>query len=72
VRSYRFLAETQVTLITERRVSAPWGLAGGDPGLPGLNSLDGQPLPDKVQLLAQPTQVLRIETPGGGGWGRKK
>ena len=71
VRSYRFLAETEVTLITERRVSAPWGLAGGDPGLSGMNYLDGQSLPDKVQLSVLPNQVLRIETPGGGGWGDK-
>jgi N-methylhydantoinase B len=71
VRSYRFLAETEVTLITERRVSAPWGLAGGDPGLSGMNYLDGQRLPDKIQLSVLPNQVLRIETPGGGGWGDK-
>jgi N-methylhydantoinase B/oxoprolinase/acetone carboxylase alpha subunit len=36
-----------------------------------MNYLDGQRLPDKIQLSVLPNQVLRIETPGGGGWGDK-
>jgi len=68
-RSYRFLSPTEVTLITERRHSAPWGLAGGDEGATGLNLLDDVVLPDKAQLRVEVNQVLTILTPGGGGWG---
>tara|TARA_E500000331_G_scaffold356543_1_gene415195 strand:+ start:276 stop:1835 length:1560 start_codon:yes stop_codon:yes gene_type:complete len=69
-REFEFLEPTEVTLLTERRYHAPWGLAGGQPGLPGGNYLDGEPLPAKCQLSVKPGQVLRIETPGGGGFGR--
>lgn len=69
VREYEFLAETEFTLLTERRRHAPWGLAGGAPGLPGANFFNDRPLPGKVQAHARPGDRLRIETPGGGGWG---
>ena len=69
IREYRFLADAQLSLLTERRVRGPWGLAGGEPGQPGRNSLNGQPLPGKVSMAVRAGDVLRIETPGGGGWG---
>ncbi len=69
VRELEFLAPAEVTVISERRVHAPWGLAGGEPGRCGVNSLDGQPIPAKCQLSVKTGQVLRIETPGGGGYG---
>lgn len=69
IREFEFLEATEVTLITERRVQAPWGLAGGQPGRPGRNLLDGRELPAKITLSAEPGQVLTIETPGGGGYG---
>lgn len=71
VREFEFLAETVVTLLTERRRHRPWGLAGGMAGAPGRNLLDGKPLPSKVSFTARPGQRLTIETPGGGGWGNK-
>lgn len=70
VREYEFLAPVQLTLLTERRRSAPWGLAGGAPGAPGKNLIDGDPVPAKCSLALKAGQVLRIETPGGGGYGR--
>jgi N-methylhydantoinase B len=69
VREIEFLAPAQVTLLTERRRHAPWGLAGGDPGAPGINRLNGAELPGKVSLPVQDGDRLTIETPGGGGWG---
>lgn len=69
VREYEFLEPTMVTLLTERRRHAPWALEGGSPGKPGTNTLDGEPLPAKCQTTVEPGQVLRIETPGGGGYG---
>jgi N-methylhydantoinase B len=58
-----------VTLLTERRRFAPWGLAGGEPGQPGVNRLNGAEIPGKVSVPVEPGDRLTIETPGGGGWG---
>ena len=74
VREIEILAPARVTLLTERRVFAPYGLAGGGPGKPGRNLLitagDAKSLPGKTSFDAKPGDVLRIETPGGGGHGR--
>ncbi len=70
IREYEFLEAAEFTLLTERRRHAPWGLAGGAPGLPGANFLNDAPLPGKTQGRVRPGDRLRIETPGGGGWGR--
>lgn len=69
VREYEFLDTAEVTLITERRRFAPWALEGGNPGKVGRNFLDGKVLPAKCQLSVGKGQVLRVETPGGGGFG---
>jgi len=70
-RRYRFLQDAYVTLLTERRRHAPWGLAEGAAGAVGCNVLDDDViLPSKVSLPLTAGQVLTIETPGGGGWGR--
>ncbi len=72
-RDIQVLADAQVSLLTERRVSAPYGLAGGEPGTPGANVLirEGveQPLPSKGTVYLAPGDVLSIRTPGGGGYG---
>ncbi|MEX2498150.1 MAG: hydantoinase B/oxoprolinase family protein [Wenzhouxiangellaceae bacterium] len=70
VREIEFLESAQATLITERRVHAPWGLAGGKPGARGRNLLDGEELPAKISIAVEAGQVLTIETPGGGGYGK--
>ncbi|MCG8057494.1 MAG: hydantoinase B/oxoprolinase family protein [Candidatus Thiodiazotropha endolucinida] len=69
VRSFRFLAPTQVTLLTERRRNRPWGMDGGGPGGNGVNRHNGQRLAGKVNLDVERGDLLTIETPGGGGWG---
>jgi N-methylhydantoinase B/oxoprolinase/acetone carboxylase alpha subunit len=73
VREYEFLAETSVTVLSDRRAHAPWGAAGGHSGAAGRNTLirEGreEPLPGKIELRLRPGDRLRIETPGGGGWG---
>lgn len=72
-RDVELLADAQVTLLSERRVFAPYGLAGGEPGQPGRNVLirDGeeQQLPGKTTLAGQVGDVISVQTPGGGGWG---
>jgi N-methylhydantoinase B len=71
IRRFRFLAPTQVTLLTERRVNPPWGIAGGSAGCCGINWHNEKKLGAKVTLKANIGDLLSIETPGGGGWGKK-
>jgi N-methylhydantoinase B len=70
IRELEALAELSYSLITERRRHAPPGAAGGEPGRPGRNLLDGEELPAKAIGQLAEGQRLRIETPGGGGYGR--
>ncbi len=62
-----------MTILSERRRTAPYGLNGGEPGARGRNVLirDGeeQDLPGKVQFQARQGDLLGMRTPGGGGWG---
>jgi N-methylhydantoinase B len=69
IREFEFLEPTEVTLLTERRRQGPWGLAGGASGAPGRNLLDDRELPGKIHFHAAAGSRLRIETPGGGGYG---
>jgi len=77
-RDLQVLEDATVSLITERRVSQPWGLAGGEPGAVGENWLlsggderRAERLPDKCTIHLQAGDVLRMLTPGGGGWGAR-
>jgi len=70
VRRYRFLAEAEVSLLTERRRKAPWGLDGGESGTCGVNELDGKKIPGKFFFKSIAGQTLTIKTPGAGGYGR--
>jgi N-methylhydantoinase B len=69
-RELEALAPMSFSLITERRRHAPPGADGGEDGAPGRNLLDGEELPPKAIGKLEPGQRLRIETPGGGGYGR--
>jgi N-methylhydantoinase B/oxoprolinase/acetone carboxylase alpha subunit len=73
VREYEMLTETAVTVLSERRRSAPYGAQGGHPGEPGRNTTvrDGreEAVPGKAWLTLHAGDRLRIETPGGGGFG---
>jgi N-methylhydantoinase B len=73
VRDFRFLTEVSVSLLTERRRHAPYGMRDGLPGACGENVLltpfGEQPLPGKVNLTLPPGSRLSVRTPGGGGWG---
>jgi N-methylhydantoinase B len=77
-REVEFLARAQVTILSERRVRGPYGLAGGAPGRRGKNLLSPaggrerrHSLPGKTSLEVKAGDRLLIETPGGGGWGRE-
>jgi N-methylhydantoinase B len=69
IREIEALAPLHYSLITERRRHAPPGAQGGADGAPGRNLLDGVQLPAKAIGELAPGQRLRIETPGGGGYG---
>jgi N-methylhydantoinase B len=69
IRDLEALAPLRYSLITERRRHAPSGAEGGQPGAAGINLLDGEQLPPKAIGELGPGQRLRIETPGGGGYG---
>jgi 5-oxoprolinase (ATP-hydrolysing) len=68
-RELEFLSELEVGLLSERRSRAPFGLEGGGSGQPGKAFLDGREMPGKFSCRVQPGARLRIETPGGGGFG---
>ncbi len=82
IREIEFLADIRGSILSDRRRFPPYGLAGGKPGRAGKNllilpSAPGRPrrtvtLPSKVAFAAARGSILRVETPGGGGWGVKK
>ncbi len=69
VREIEALEPMRFTLITERRRRAPKGRDGGEDGAPGRNLLNGEELPAKCGGELRAGDVLRVETPGGGGYG---
>jgi N-methylhydantoinase B len=69
VRELEALAPMRFTLLTERRRKAPRGRDGGGDGASGRNVLDGRLVPSKSEGDLASGSRLRIETPGGGGWG---
>lgn len=75
-RELMFLAPARVTLLTERRKRAPYGLFEGEPGAVGMNVLerDGTTtqLPGKVTFDVKVGDILSIYTPGGGGFSFKE
>lgn len=74
IRETEFLCPAEVTVLSERRKNAPYGLNGGGPGRCGKNSIvfsDGSMryVPGKFKLRLEKGDRLRISTPGGGGYG---
>ena len=74
VREIRLLTDAEVTVLSDRRKTAPYGLFGGGPGVVGKNIIirNGQKeeKPGKFSGSIKKGDILRIETPGGGGYGR--
>lgn len=69
VRELSFLEPLEGAILSDRRATVPFGLAGGAPAAPGRNLLNGRELPGRASFRVQPGDRLRIETPGGGGYG---
>ena len=69
IRELEALEACRASILSERRTHAPAGARGGAAGTPGRNLLNGRQLPSKTSLDLAPGDVLRVETPGGGGFG---
>jgi N-methylhydantoinase B len=74
VREIEMLADVQAGILSDRRKLPPYGLKGGSPGEPGKNEIiisgKSRRLPSKCSFRAPAGSIIRIETPGGGGWGK--
>ena len=70
IREFEFLEPATVTVLTERRNNAPWGLNDGEDATPGQNKLNGQAIKDKQTLQVNAGDRLTMATAGGGGWGK--
>ena len=72
IRALKLLTDAEVTILSERRKRGPYGLQGGESGQPGCNVLisggEEHPLASKVSVSTREGDVIRIETPGGGGF----
>lgn len=76
VREIELLSDATVTLLSDRRKTRPYGLAGGGEGAPGLTEIisrDGSTeiIPGKASRHLRRADRIRITTPGGGGWGEE-
>jgi N-methylhydantoinase B len=76
VREIELLSDARVTILSDRRKTRPYGLAGGEPGEPGRTGLirkgREQTLESKDSTAARAGDVIRVETPGGGGYGEQR
>jgi N-methylhydantoinase B len=77
VREVELLADSEVTLLADRRSRGPYGLQGGADGAPGKTEIihrDGtrKTLPGKASVRLKKGDRVRIESPAGGGWGNAK
>ena len=74
VREVELLADSEVTLLADRRSRGPYGLQGGTEGVAGRTTVIGcdgeaQVLPGKASVRLKKGDRVRVESPGGGGWG---
>jgi N-methylhydantoinase B len=71
VRELRTLEPCRLSLLTQRRAHGPRGAAGGEPGAAGRNLVNGEELPAFASRDLSAGDVVRVETPGGGGYGSR-
>jgi N-methylhydantoinase B len=69
IRELEALVPCEGTIISDRRISRPYGLSGGPSGRAGANAINNQPIAGKSRIKLSRGDILRIQTPGGGGWG---
>lgn len=69
VREIEALEPMTASILSERRARRPFGMAGGSPGRAGRNVLGGRDVGSSATVSLRAGERIRIETPGGGGWG---
>ena len=69
IREFEALVPLRFSILSERRTGQPFGLAGGRPGASGRNLHRGRDVGGKASFVAAAGDRVRIETPGGGGYG---
>jgi N-methylhydantoinase B len=76
VREIEMLADVQAGILSDRRTLSPYGLKGGKSAESGWNEIVingvARRLPSKCTFRASAGSIIRIETPGGGSWGRSR
>lgn len=76
IREIRLLSDAEVTVLSERRILSPYGLLGGESAAKGKNTIiqngKNKSRPGKFSASLKKGDIIRIETPGGGGYGRKE
>ncbi len=76
IRKIKVLVDSEVTVLSERRMHGPYGLSGGEPGRPGRNRVNrnktATEMPGKFHVKLSAGDSICIETPGGGGFGKAK
>lgn len=76
IREIELLSDGQVTLLSDRRKFRPYGLEGGKPGDSGtathISGKSQTEIPAKSSVLAKAGDIISMETPGGGGWGKSE
>ena len=65
------LVPARLSLLADRRRHGPRGAGGGGPGLPGKNLINGEEVAGKLTVSLQAGDLVTVETPGGGGYGRR-
>jgi N-methylhydantoinase B len=74
IREIALLCDAEVTVLSDRRKIPPYGLFGGEPGVRGKNVVmrEGKQMiqPGKFSMPLKQGDIVRIETPGGGGYGK--
>jgi N-methylhydantoinase B len=69
IRELRVLEDCRLSVLAERRRHTPPGRAGGEGGARGRTLVNGEEQPPKLTRRLRAGDVVRVETPGGGGYG---
>ena len=69
IREIETLVPSRMSLLCDRRKRGPYGLFGGKDGAPGVNRINNREAPGKSSYQLKAGDRIRVETPGGGGWG---
>ncbi|MCY0883439.1 MAG: hydantoinase B/oxoprolinase family protein, partial [Acidianus infernus] len=70
IRGFKLLSKAKISILADRFKIGPWGLEGGERGKPGRVTINGKEYPSKFTEEVNEGDVIIVETPGGGGYGK--